>query len=79
MTPEIPRVTLRPEAPRPPARRHNGAVAPTGPPRRVDYATVRRLRDDVSAELSRLLSGRVVDDETRQLHGERLAAQHVRT
>jgi pilus assembly protein CpaF len=45
---------------------------------RVDYATVRLIRDAVSTELSRLLHGRAVDAQQRQLEGERVAARHVR-
>lgn len=51
--------------------------APAGPPR-VDFATVRLLRDAVAAELSRLLHGRTVEAQQRQLEGERAAARHVR-
>ncbi|HLV57798.1 MAG TPA: CpaF family protein, partial [Natronosporangium sp.] len=50
---------------------------PATPPR-VDFATVRLLRDSVAAELSRLLHGRTVDAAQRQLEGERIAARHVR-
>jgi pilus assembly protein CpaF len=52
-------------------------LAPVPPPR-VDFATVRLLRDSVAAELSRLLHGRTVDAAQRQLEGERIAARHVR-
>jgi len=45
---------------------------------RVDYATVRLIRDAVSTELSRVLHGKVVDPQQRQLEGERIAARHVR-
>ncbi len=45
---------------------------------RVDFATVRALRDAVAAELSQLLHGRTVDATRRQLEGERIAARHVR-
>ncbi|HLU33757.1 MAG TPA: CpaF/VirB11 family protein [Natronosporangium sp.] len=48
-----------------------------GPPK-VDFATVKLLRDAVSTELSRLLPGRAVDAQQRQLEGERVAARHVR-
>jgi Flp pilus assembly CpaF family ATPase len=48
------------------------------PPLRVDFATVRLLRDAVSTELSRLLHGRAVTSQERQLEGERVAARHVR-
>jgi Flp pilus assembly CpaF family ATPase len=63
--------------------RHNGATvpvppAPLAPPPRVDFATVRLLRDAVSTELSQLLHGRAVDSQQRQLEGERVAARHVR-
>jgi Flp pilus assembly CpaF family ATPase len=67
----------------PPAASWQPAVAPTSsaparPPLRVDYATVRLLRDAVSTELSRLLHGKPVDAVQRQLEGERVAARHVR-
>jgi Flp pilus assembly CpaF family ATPase len=52
--------------------------APARPSPRVDFATVRLLRDAVAAELSRLLHGRTVDAQQRQLEGERAAARHVR-
>jgi Flp pilus assembly CpaF family ATPase len=48
------------------------------PPLRVEFATVRLLRDAVSTELSRLLHGKPVDAQQRQLEGERVAARHVR-
>lgn len=48
------------------------------PPLRVDYPTVRRVRDAVSTELSRLLHGRTADAQQRQLEGERVAARQVR-
>ncbi len=58
-------------------RSPDGTVAPQ-PPLRVDFATVRLLRDAVSTELSRLLHGKTVDAEHRALEGERVAARHVR-
>jgi pilus assembly protein CpaF len=61
---------------------HNGVAVPVSPgpqaPLRVDYTTVRMLRDAVSTELSRLLHGKVVTAQERQLEGERVAARHVR-
>jgi len=45
---------------------------------KVDFATVKLVRDAVSTELSRLLHGRAVDAQQRQLEGERVAARHVR-
>jgi pilus assembly protein CpaF len=64
---------------------HNGVPLPPpptsaspAPPLRVDYATVRLLRDAVSTELSRLLHGKAVTAQERQLEGERVAARHVR-
>ena len=71
----------------PTARGHNGAAGPVPagsgrpaaePPLRVDYATVRLVRDAVSTELSRLLHGKPVDAQQRQLESERVAARHVR-
>lgn len=47
------------------------------PPLRVDFATVRSLRDDVAAELSRLMHGVNAEAGQRQLEGERLAARQV--
>src|SRR5690606_21471783 len=72
-----------PVAPRRAAGPGPAAVSPTSgvpgrPPLRVDFATVRLLRDAVSTELSRLLHGKVVDAQQRQLEGERVAARHVR-
>lgn len=52
--------------------------ASRGPAPQVDYATVRLLRDAVSTEMSGLLRGKVVDNQQRQLEGERVAARHVR-
>lgn len=48
-------------------------------PMRVDFRVVRRLRDDVSAELSSLLHGGQADAARRQLEGERIASRRVRT
>lgn len=69
-----------------PVRGHNGAtfpvpppaVGPPAPPLRVNFATVRLLRDAVSTELSGLLHGKAVTAQERQLEGERVAARHVR-
>ena len=55
-----------------------GLLAPLPPPVRVEFPTVRLLRDAVSTELSRLLHGTPVDAQQRQLEGERIAARHVR-
>jgi pilus assembly protein CpaF len=59
----------------------NGAPT-SGPPGRapvrVDFATVRTLRDSVSTELSQVLGGRPLDAQQRQLEAERVAARHVR-
>lgn len=54
------------------------SAVPARPPLRVDFATVRLLRDAVSTELSQLLHGKAVDSQQRQLEGERVAARHVR-
>lgn len=48
------------------------------PPPRVDFQVVRRLRDEVSAELSQLLQGGQTDATRRQLEGQRIAARRVR-
>jgi Flp pilus assembly CpaF family ATPase len=71
-----------------PVRSHHGTVptlATSGrrpvldqPPVRVDYATVRLVRDAVSTELSRLLQGKPTDGQQRQLEAERIAARRVR-
>jgi pilus assembly protein CpaF len=69
-----------------PPRGHNGAGFPPpppppglpAPPLRVDFATVRLLRDAVSTDLSRVLHGKAVTAQERQLEGERVAARHVR-
>jgi pilus assembly protein CpaF len=48
------------------------------PPVRVDFPTVRLLRDAVAGELSQLFGKAAVDARQRQLEGERAAARHVR-
>lgn len=53
-------------------------VAEPAPPLRLDFAVVRALRDEVSAELSTLLHGGQADATRRQLEGERIAARRVR-
>ena len=50
----------------------------TGPPVRVDFPTVRLLRDAVAGELSHLFHGSAVDARHRQLEGERAATRQVR-
>lgn len=67
------RVNGRPYPPQPPAR-----IFEPAPPPRVDFQIVRRLRDEVSAELSQLLQGGQADATRRQLEGERIAARRVR-
>src|SRR5690606_38739629 len=52
-------------------------LEPVAPPR-VDFATVRLLRDSVAAELSRPLHGRTVDGGQRQVEGDRYAGRRVR-
>jgi len=71
-----------PPTPHRPTRPADGESRPAAalhdPPPRVDYATVRLLRDRVSADLSLQLHGVSATAEERQLLGEQAAARQVR-